>query len=69
MRTVTFIGLSIIGGALRNLAEMPERGYETFFAIILICCIVMDVSEFIKIYQSVTEHLCKFRPEDEIRII
>ncbi len=48
MRTVTFIGLSIIGGALRNLAEMPELGYETFFTIILICCIVMDVSEFIK---------------------
>jgi hypothetical protein len=48
MRTVTFLGLMIIGGALRNIAEMQGLRYETFFAIIFICCIVMDVSEFIK---------------------
>ena len=48
MRTVTFIGLFIIGGALRNLAEMGKLGYTSFYAIILICCIAMDIAEFIK---------------------
>jgi len=48
MRTVTFIGLLIIGGALRNLAEMEKIGYTSFFAIIFICCMFMDVAEFIK---------------------
>jgi len=48
MRTVTFIGLLIIGGALRNIAKMQELGYETFFAIILTCCMLMDIAEFIK---------------------
>ena len=48
MRTVIFIGLMIIGGALRNLSEMGKLGYTSFFAIVLICCIVMDIAEFIK---------------------
>ena len=48
MRTVTFLGLMTIGCALRNLAEMEELGYETFFAIILTCCMLMDVVEFFK---------------------
>tara|TARA_R110000822_G_scaffold306349_1_gene432563 strand:+ start:420 stop:581 length:162 start_codon:yes stop_codon:yes gene_type:complete len=48
MRTVTFLGLMIIGGALRNISEMQKLGYETFFAIIFICCMVMDIAEFIK---------------------
>lgn len=29
-------------------ARMQELGYETFFAIILICCMFMDIAEFIK---------------------
>jgi hypothetical protein len=48
MRTVTFLGLMIIGGALRTMANMQHLGYETFFAIILICCVLMDIVEFIK---------------------
>tara|TARA_R110000803_G_scaffold210216_1_gene281444 strand:+ start:47 stop:208 length:162 start_codon:yes stop_codon:yes gene_type:complete len=48
MRTVTFLGLMIIGGALRNIAEMQKLGYETLFTTIFICCIIMDVAEFIK---------------------
>lgn len=48
MRTVTFLGLMIIGGALRNIAEMGKLGYTRFFVIIFICCMVMDVAEFIK---------------------
>jgi len=48
MRTVTFIGLLIIGGALRNIAKMQELEHESFFAIILICCMLMDIAEFIK---------------------
>lgn len=48
MRTVTFLGSMIIGGALRNIAKMPSlKEYTMFFAIILIACIVMDVVEFI----------------------
>ena len=48
MRTVTFLGVIIIGGALRTMANMQNLGNKTFFAIIFICCITMDVSEFIK---------------------
>ena len=49
MRTVTFIGLLTIGGALRNLADMGSMEYYTpFFAVILICSAFMDVAEFIK---------------------
>lgn len=48
MRTVTFLGLMIIGAALRNIAKMSSLNeYNTFFAIVLICCIVMDIIEFI----------------------
>lgn len=48
MRTVTFLGLMIIGGALRNMAKMSSlKEYVTLFAIIFICCIVMDIVEFI----------------------
>lgn len=46
MRTVTFIGLMTIGDALRNIAEMGR--FPSFYTIILICCIVMDIVEFIK---------------------
>jgi hypothetical protein len=47
MRTVTFLGLMTIGGALRNIAKMSSmKEYATFYAIILIVCIVMDVVEF-----------------------
>ena len=47
MRTITFVGLLIIGGALRSIAEMQEIRHEKFFVIILICCIFMDIAEFI----------------------
>ncbi len=48
MRTVTFLGLMMIGGALRNIAKMSSlKEYATLFAIIFIVCIIMDVVEFI----------------------
>lgn len=46
MRTVVFISLLIIGGALRHQAGMKELESAEFLAIVLICAIVMDVVEF-----------------------
>ena len=48
MRTVTFIGLMMIAGALRNLAEMGKPDDPSSLAIILIFCVIMDIAEFIK---------------------
>lgn len=49
MRTVTFIGLLIIGGALRKLADMGSmEDYAIFYAIVLLCSAFMDGAEFIK---------------------
>lgn len=47
MRTVTFLGLMMIGGALRNIAKMSSlKEYATLFTIIFILCIIMDLVEF-----------------------
>lgn len=47
MRTVTFIGLLLIGGALRHLAGMSPLD-EKFFGVIMAIGMLMDVAEFIK---------------------
>ena len=47
MRTVTFLGLMMIGGALRNIANLSSlKEYAILFTIIFIVCIIMDVVEF-----------------------
>ena len=48
MRTVTFIGLLIIGGALRHMAEMGDIGVQPFLATVLLVAMFMDVAEFYK---------------------
>jgi hypothetical protein len=47
MRTVIFIGLLMIGGALRELAGMEEVGYYKFFAYVTVAVALMDIIEFV----------------------
>jgi hypothetical protein len=45
MRTVIFIGLLMIGGALRELAGMEEVGY--YKAYVTVAVALMDIIEFV----------------------